>query len=83
MEERKGLNGELKPGHKKTTNRTTIDPTIDINSQALTILNKLRGGPTHCRAIKEGSKDVNHNLVNSHAWSLDITKKFSPLYNWE
>ena len=30
MKQSKGLNGDLKPYHKKTTNRTTMDPTTDI-----------------------------------------------------
>ena len=27
MKQSKGLNGDLKPQHKKTTNRTTMNPT--------------------------------------------------------
>ena len=33
MKQNKGLNGDLKPEHKKTVNRTTMSPTTDINSQ--------------------------------------------------
>ena len=34
MKQSKGLNGDLKAEHKKTTNRTTIGMIIDIDSQA-------------------------------------------------
>ena len=30
MKQRKGLNGEMKPEHKKITDRTTMAPTTDI-----------------------------------------------------
>ena len=34
MKQSKGLNGDLKPELKKTTNRTTMSPTRDLGSQA-------------------------------------------------
>ena len=37
MKQSKELNGDLKPGHKKTTNRTTMSPTTGIGSRAPTI----------------------------------------------
>ena len=37
MKQSKGMNGDLKPEYKKTTNRTTITPTTDIDSQASTM----------------------------------------------
>ena len=36
MKQGKGLNGDPKPDHKKTTNRTTMVPTTDIKCQAPT-----------------------------------------------
>ena len=37
MKQSRGLNGDLKPEHKKTTNRTSMSPTTDFDSQASTI----------------------------------------------
>ena len=37
MKQNKGLNGDLMPEHKKTTNRITMNPTRDIDSKAPTI----------------------------------------------
>ena len=37
MKQSYGLNGDLKPDHKKTTKRATIGPTTIIDSQAPTI----------------------------------------------
>ena len=36
MKQSKGPNGDLKPEHKKNTNRTTMSPTTDTVSQAPT-----------------------------------------------
>ena len=36
MKQSKGFNGDLKSELKKTTNRTTMDPIIDIDSQTST-----------------------------------------------
>ena len=33
MKQRKRLKGNLKPEHKKTTNRTTMGPTTDLDSR--------------------------------------------------
>ena len=41
IKQSKGHNGELKLEHKKTTNRTMMNPAKDIDYQALTIRNKL------------------------------------------
>ena len=52
---------------RKTTNTTTLIPITDIASQAPTIWNRLRREPSfslrtsHRRAIKEGSKVINHD----------------------
>ena len=35
-----GLNGDLKPEHKKTTNRTALSPNTDVDSQTSTTGNK-------------------------------------------
>ena len=49
----KGLNGDLKPEHKKTTDWTTVGRTTDIDSLALTIYSRLslsripRDSPKH------------------------------------
>ena len=45
MKQSKGLNGDLKPEHKKTTNWATMSLTTDTDSQAPTIWNKLGRGP--------------------------------------
>ena len=37
IKQRKELNGDLKSEHKKTTNKTLMSPTTDIDSQAATI----------------------------------------------
>ena len=37
---KKRPNGDLKPEHKKTINRTTMGPTTEIDSQALTVLRR-------------------------------------------
>ena len=61
-ETKKGTNGDLKPQHKKTPDRTTMGPTTDIYNQAPTLWNRLRRGrhlvwgPTHRRAIKTEDK---------------------------
>ena len=34
MKQNKGLNGDLKPEHKKTTKEAMMSPTIDIDSRA-------------------------------------------------
>ena len=34
MKQSKGLNGDMKPAHKKSSNRATMGPTTDIDSQA-------------------------------------------------
>ena len=43
MKQSKGPNGNMKPEHKKNTNRTMLNPTTDIDSQAPTIWNRLEG----------------------------------------
>ena len=45
MKQNNGLNGDLKPENKKTTNSTTVGPTTDIDSQAPTIWNRSRREP--------------------------------------
>ena len=76
----KELNGDLKPKHNKTTNRSTMSSTTD--SQAPTTWNRLRGnrclvwGQTYRCAIKEGSKVINHNWVNNHPCSKATLQKF-------
>ena len=42
MKQNKGLHDDLKPKHKKTTNRTTISPATNIDSREPTIRNRLR-----------------------------------------
>ena len=37
LKQSKGLNGDLKPEHMKTTNKTSEIPTTDIGSQSPTI----------------------------------------------
>ena len=37
MKQSKGINGDLQPKQKKTTNMTTMNPTTDIDNQAPTI----------------------------------------------
>ena len=62
MKQSKGLNGDLKPEYKKTTDMTMTSPTIGIDSGAPTIWNRLGREPSfslrigHRRAIREGSK---------------------------
>ena len=70
MKQRKGLNDNLKPEYKKTTNKTTMDPTTVIDSRAPTIWNRGDSrhsvcGLTYRHAIKEGKKAINHNWVNN------------------
>ena len=66
MIQSKGVDGNLKPEHKKTTNRATsgIDHLKQRGRWYFTL------GPTHRRQIKKESNVINHNLVNSHACSL-------------
>ena len=64
------------PEHKEITNRTTLGPTTDTDSQVPIIWNRLRREPSFClrttqrRAIKEESKIINYDSVNNHAYSL-------------
>ena len=46
MKQSKGLNGDLKPEHKNTTNKNAIDPIADTDSQAPTIWNTLKREPS-------------------------------------
>ena len=46
VKQSKGFNGDLKLEQTKTTNETTMSPTTDIDSQAPTIWNRLRRGPS-------------------------------------
>ena len=56
---------------KETTNGTTVGPTTDSNSQAPTFGNRFRkeplfsSGPTYRHAVKEVSRFINYNWVNS------------------
>ena len=74
MKQSKGFNGE----QKKTTNRATMGPIADIDSQAQIIWDILREsrhlvwGPTHCCAIKKQSKVINHNWISNHACSFPL-----------
>ena len=75
MKQSKGLNGDLKPDQKKTSNKTMMGPTTDIDSQMqpsetdwATLWNSLRTNPPSCK--ENGSKVIKHNWVNNHAFSL-------------
>ena len=61
------FNGDRNPEHKKSSNRTTMSPTTNIDSQLRTIWNKLKKDPSFSLAIKKGSKVINDNWVNNHA----------------
>ena len=71
LKQRKRLNGDLNAHHKKSTNRTAMGSTADIDSKAPTIWKRMSRsrhliwGPTHHHEIKEGSNVINHN------WNTD------------
>ena len=73
---KKVFNSNPTPVQKKITGWATMSPTINSNGQATTFetdwwrSRHAVWGLTHCRAIKEGSKVINHNRVNNHACSL-------------
>ena len=66
IKQSKGLNGDLKPEDMITTNMNTIGPTLTVRRQP----SETDWGNSRRRAIKEESKVIKHNLVNSHACSL-------------
>ena len=55
MKQSKKLHGDLKPGHKKTTKRTTMSPTADVDRHRPPEADwggssHLDWGPAHCHA---------------------------------
>ena len=58
MKQSKWINSNLKPEHKQTTNRNTMGPTSDIDSQAPTFWNRLRRDSSFSQKKKKKKKNL-------------------------